>query len=76
MKLNSTCAAVLLNVLLMCVAVVTANLVDDLYNSLVTDEDHKRAGMTLPRYLELYEQFLGNASDIGPAVFLYGPIPE
>lgn len=58
------------------IAIDDIKLVDDSYNSLVSDEDNKRGGMTLERYQELYAQFLGNENPKCPAIFLFGPIPE
>ncbi|XP_049288033.1 sarcoplasmic calcium-binding protein 1 [Anopheles funestus] len=58
------------------IAVDDIKVVDDSYNSLVSEEDNKRGGITLERYQELYSHFLGNENPKCPAVYLYGPIPE
>uniref|UniRef100_A0A182W7I4 EF-hand domain-containing protein n=1 Tax=Anopheles minimus TaxID=112268 RepID=A0A182W7I4_9DIPT len=58
------------------IAVDDIKVVDDSYNSLVSEEDNKRGGITLERYQELYSHFLGNENPKCPAIFLYGPIPE
>ena len=40
------------------------------------DEDKKAGGITLPRYQELYAQFIGNPDESNPAVNLFGPLTE
>ncbi|XP_055549630.1 sarcoplasmic calcium-binding protein 1 [Wyeomyia smithii] len=58
------------------IAVDDIKVIDESYNSLVSDEDNKRGGITLQRYQELYSHFMGNESDKCPAIYLYGPIPQ
>jgi hypothetical protein len=49
---------------------------DASYNKLVTEEDKKAGGITLPRYQELYAQFIGNPDATCNACHLFGPLPE
>jgi len=49
--------------------------IDAAYNKLVNDADKKAGGITLPRYKELYAQFIGN-KDEGPYMYLFGPLKE
>ncbi|XP_071451429.1 sarcoplasmic calcium-binding protein 1 isoform X1 [Hetaerina americana] len=54
----------------------TVEVLDDAYNKLLNDDDRRRGGLTLARYQELYAQFLGNADENCPAVYLFGPLTE
>ncbi|XP_044592551.1 sarcoplasmic calcium-binding protein 1 [Cotesia typhae] len=49
---------------------------NEAYQSLLTDDDRKRGGLTLARFQELYAQFLGNPDETCPAVHLFGPLQE
>merc|ERR1712180_383478 len=49
--------------------------IDDAYNKLVNDADKAAGGITLPRYKELYAQFIGS-KDEGPFMYLFGPLKE
>jgi len=49
--------------------------IDDAYNKLVNDADKAAGGITLPRYKELYAQFIGNKEE-GPYMYLFGPLKE
>jgi len=49
--------------------------IDDAYNHLVNDADKAAGGITLPRYKELYAQFIG-AKEEGPYMYLFGPLKE
>jgi len=49
--------------------------IDDAFNKLVNDADKAAGGITLPRYKELYAQFIG-AKDEGPFMYLFGPLKE
>jgi len=49
--------------------------IDDAYNHLVNDADKAAGGITLPRYKELYAQFIGS-KDEGPFMYLFGPLKE
>jgi hypothetical protein len=39
-------------------------------------EDKAAGGISLPRYQELYAQFIGNPDEKCNAVNLFGPLPE
>lgn len=54
----------------------SVEVLDDAYNKLLNDDDRRRGGLTLARYQELYAQFLGNADENCPAVYLFGPLTE
>ncbi|XP_060522315.1 sarcoplasmic calcium-binding protein, alpha chain isoform X2 [Cylas formicarius] len=49
--------------------------VDEAFNSMLSDDDRRRGGLTLSRYEELYAQFLGNPEETS-AVYLFGPLSE
>jgi len=49
--------------------------IDDTFNKLVNAADMDAGGITLPRYKELYAQYLGNKED-GPYMYLFGPLKE
>ncbi|XP_057335820.1 sarcoplasmic calcium-binding protein 1 [Microplitis mediator] len=49
---------------------------NEAYQSLLTDDDRRRGGLTLARFQELYAQFLGNPDETCPAVHLFGPLQE
>jgi len=49
---------------------------DASYEKLLNDEDRKAGGITLPRYEELYAQFIGNPDESNSACHLFGPLPE
>jgi len=49
--------------------------IDDAYNKLVNDADKAAGGISLPRYRELYGQFIGN-KDEGPHCYLFGPLKK
>jgi Ca2+-binding EF-hand superfamily protein len=49
---------------------------DASYEKLLTAEDKKAGGITLPRYQELYAQFIGNPDENCNACHLFGPLPE
>jgi len=49
--------------------------IDDAYNKLVNDADKAAGGITLPRYKELYAQFIGSKEE-GPYMYLFGPLKE
>merc|ERR1711970_522490 len=47
--------------------------IDDAFNKLVNGTDRADGGITLPRYKELYAQFIGNKEE-GPYMYLFGPL--
>jgi Ca2+-binding EF-hand superfamily protein len=49
---------------------------DASYEKLLNDDDKKAGGITLPRYQELYAQFIGNPDEKCNACHLFGPLPE
>jgi len=49
---------------------------DASFEKLLNDEDKKAGGITLPRYQELYAQFIGNPDESCNACHLFGPLPE
>jgi hypothetical protein len=49
---------------------------DASYEKLLNDADKKAGGITLPRYQELYAQFIGNPDEKCNACHLFGPLPE
>jgi len=49
--------------------------ITDAFNKLVNDADKAAGGITLPRYKELYAQFIGAKED-GPFMYLFGPLKE
>ncbi|XP_059481142.1 sarcoplasmic calcium-binding protein 1 isoform X2 [Neocloeon triangulifer] len=49
---------------------------DAAFNKLLNDNDKKIGGINLARYQELYAQFIGDANEANPAVYLFGPLTE
>jgi hypothetical protein len=47
-----------------------------LFILLLQDADKKAGGINLARYQELYAQFIGDANESNPAVYLFGPLTE
>lgn len=43
---------------------------------MLQDNDKKVGGINLARYQELYAQFIGDANESNPAVYLFGPLVE
>lgn len=54
----------------------SVEVLDEAFDKLLNDDDRRRGGITLSRYQELYAQFLGNADEKCPAVYLFGPLQE
>lgn len=50
--------------------------IDDAFNALQSEEDKKVGGISLPRYQELYAQFISNQDEKCNAVYLFGPLTE
>lgn len=48
--------------------------IDDAFDKLLTEDDKKAGGITLPRYQELYAQFIGNPDETCNACLLFGPL--
>lgn len=49
---------------------------DASFEKLLNADDKKAGGITLPRYQELYAQFIGNPDEKCNACHLFGPLPE
>ncbi|CAL4145488.1 unnamed protein product, partial [Meganyctiphanes norvegica] len=48
--------------------------IDASFEKLCNDEDREAGGISLPRYTELYAQYLSNPDETCPAVYLFGPL--
>ncbi|XP_047992731.1 sarcoplasmic calcium-binding protein 1 isoform X1 [Leguminivora glycinivorella] len=48
--------------------------IDDAFDTLLTDDDRKKGGLTLARYQELFAQFLGDEKEDCQAKHLFGPL--
>ncbi|CAB3383149.1 Hypothetical predicted protein [Cloeon dipterum] len=57
-------------------AFTTVDQLDEAFNKLLNDNDKKIGGINLARYQELYAQFIGDANEANPAVYLFGPLTE
>jgi len=55
-------------------AVADIKLIDDSYNSLVSEEDKAAGGISLKRYQDLYADFISNPDENSPSRHLFGPL--
>jgi len=50
--------------------------IDNSFNTICNEADKKAGGITLPRYQELYAEFMANTDEKAPACHLFGPLTE
>ncbi|CAL4074049.1 unnamed protein product [Meganyctiphanes norvegica] len=48
--------------------------IDNAWNKLLSDTDRAAGGITLPRYQELFSNFIANKDESHPSCYLFGPL--